>query len=140
VPPVLEDNKMLVRGFFADVERGDVAAAFARFTDDGTWYSNGGRGDTPAREMVAKIAWFVSNMEHGIHYDFGHFTAEDDRVAVTVECHAPMKNGTLYNNVFHFLFEVDDGKIRRACEYADTSHAATIVGGLPGVDAILGRA
>lgn len=50
------------------------------------------------------------------------FTAEGDRVAVETESYAEVKNGRVYNNHYHFLVIVRDGKIAQVKEYLDTSH------------------
>ena len=48
-------------------------------------------------------------------------TAEGDRVAVEVESRFHTVNGALYNNRYHFLFVIRDGKIVRFNEYLDTA-------------------
>jgi uncharacterized protein len=51
-------------------------------------------------------------------------TAQDDHVAVEVEVRGIAPSGELYNNTFHYLFIVREGKIARVKEYVDTYHAA----------------
>jgi uncharacterized protein len=54
------------------------------------------------------------------------WTAEGDRVAVETESYAELKNGRVYNNLYHFAFEVRDGKIQSVREYLDTEHTAAV--------------
>ena len=54
-------------------------------------------------------------------------TAEGDRVAVEAESYAKMKNGKTYQNTYHFLFIVRDGKIQSVKEYLDTIHANAVL-------------
>ena len=52
--------------------------------------------------------------------------AEGDRVAAETESYAELKNGRVYNNHYHFVFEVRDGKIHSVKEYLDTEHTRAI--------------
>jgi ketosteroid isomerase-like protein len=49
--------------------------------------------------------------------------AQGDKVAVEATSHAKLKNGKVYQNAYHFLFEFRDGKILSVKEYMDTKHA-----------------
>jgi hypothetical protein len=52
--------------------------------------------------------------------------AEGDRVAVEAESFAELTNGKVYNNRYHFFFELADGKVTKVREYMDTAHAREI--------------
>ena len=54
-------------------------------------------------------------------------TAEGDRVAVEAESYGEMATGKIYNNLYHFLLEVRDGKIHAVREYLDTMHAKEVL-------------
>lgn len=54
-------------------------------------------------------------------------TAEGDRVAVEAESSGETATGRTYNNQYHFLFEVRDGKIQAAREYLDTLYAKEVL-------------
>lgn len=131
----LDRNKDTVREFFARMELGDVAAAFELFVDDATWYSPTMRKDLPCTDMVGRVQWLYDAMPDGIRFEFGPFTAEGDRVAVIVESHSTMPSGRAYNNVYHWLFEVRDGRLLRAWEFSDTQHIRDVMVDLPGFDA-----
>lgn len=51
------------------------------------------------------------------------------RVAVTAESRGDHKSGKKYNNHYHFLFFIKDGKISRVKEYFDTEHAMWLEAG-----------
>ena len=51
-------------------------------------------------------------------------TAEGDRVAVEAETYGEHVSGKTYNNFFHFLLVIRDGKIQEWKEYMDTKHAS----------------
>ena len=63
-------------------------------------------------------------VDGGIQFTVHSLTAEDDRVAAEVESYAPLVNGKVYNNHYHMLFVIRDGKIAIVKEYADTAHRA----------------
>jgi ketosteroid isomerase-like protein len=54
-------------------------------------------------------------------------TAEGDKVAVEAESHANMKSGKTYQNKYHFLITIQDGKIQAVKEYLDTAHADDVL-------------
>jgi len=54
-------------------------------------------------------------------------TAEDDRVAVEVSGESIHASGKPYNNKYHFLLIIRDGKIIQLKEYMDTQLAAKIL-------------
>jgi ketosteroid isomerase-like protein len=64
--------------------------------------------------------WFKSRLTIKVN----GVTAEGDRVAVEAESHGELKNGKIYRNTYHFLFEFRDGKICLTKEYNDTAYAA----------------
>jgi ketosteroid isomerase-like protein len=47
-------------------------------------------------------------------------TAEGDRVAVEAEGKCALPNGKRYDNTYHFLLRIRDGRIVEVREYADT--------------------
>jgi uncharacterized protein len=51
-----------------------------------------------------------------------HMIAEGDFVAVEAVGHMPLSDGRTYNNHYHIVFEIKDGKIKTAREYSDTDH------------------
>ena len=53
--------------------------------------------------------------------------AEGNKVALEAESFADASNGKKYNNVYHFLFELRDGKIVTVREYMDTAHQIDVV-------------
>ena len=55
-------------------------------------------------------------------------TAQDNRVAVEAESRGTLKSGKVYNNRYHFLFEIENGRIAKMKEYCDTHHAADVFG------------
>ena len=55
--------------------------------------------------------------------------AEGNKVAMEAESFADASNGKKYNNVYHYLFELRDGKIVTVREYTDTAHQIEVIKG-----------
>ena len=47
-------------------------------------------------------------------------------MAVETESYAELNNGRVYNNLYHFVFEIKDGKIHVIKEYLDTEHTRAV--------------
>jgi ketosteroid isomerase-like protein len=54
-------------------------------------------------------------------------TAEGDRVALEAESYGELANGKVYNNQYHVLMEIRNGKIQAVREYMDTQHAHAVL-------------
>lgn len=124
---VEEDNKKLVTAFLADFTRGDVDALAGHLADDATWWVAGSlkglSGTSDKKTWTAGIAGLSAGFPGGLRLTPLAFTAEGDRVAVEAESYGELANGRVYDNRYHFLFVVRDGKIVEAKEYLDTDHA-----------------
>ncbi|WP_344025367.1 nuclear transport factor 2 family protein, partial [Pseudonocardia kongjuensis] len=122
-----EQNKKIVTEFMEVFSAGDVDGIMDRLTDDATWWVagtipgiSGTKDKAGFREMVSGIA--ASTTSGAIRLTPLAFTAEGDRVAVETESYTELKNGRVYNNLYHFLFTVRDGRISSVKEYLDTEH------------------
>lgn len=70
-----------------------------------------------------------STFSNRVRLDLGEVTAQDDRVAIEAEIHAPLVAAGEYNNQFHFLLRVRDGLVVEAKEYMDTHHVCELIPG-----------
>lgn len=59
--------------------------------------------------------------------------AEGSKVALRAHSHGVTRNGFEYNNFYHFLMIVENGKITRVIEYMDTQHAAELVASMQSI-------
>ena len=75
--------------------------------------------------MVAGVG---EGAEAGIEVKPSLLTAEDDRVSMEATSYGKMKNGKLYQNIYHFMHIVRDGKIHTVREYMDTEHVTEVFG------------
>lgn len=131
----LEQNKALAAEFFACFGRSDVAGALAMMTADATWWIGGKTRLFPLAGLKTKAQMgellnsLVPVMKNGLQITPKAMTAEGDRVAVEAESFGEFPDGRVYNNEYHFLVLVRDGKVAAVKEYLDTMHTAEILGG-----------
>ena len=107
-----ENNKQLVRKLFEEMNTGDIHRYLALLPDDYT-HTIPGKSVFAGTRTKAQLKGMI---------------AEGDRIAVEAESYGETIDGNVYNNEYHWLFEVRDGKIRAAREYMCTAHAVEVFG------------
>lgn len=124
----IEANKDLVSGFIARFSTNDIQGALDTLTDDATWWIAGKPGSLPAcgtlskDQLVGLFSQMGGQLKDGLRMTVKGMTAEGNRVAVEVESYGELRNGRIYNQEYHMLMEVRDGKISAVREYLDTQH------------------
>lgn len=124
-------NKKLVAEFMEVFSTGNVEAILGYLTPDATWWVagtiDGISGTKTKEEFRQMLSGLSANTESGaIALKPLAWTAEGNRVAVETESYSKMTNGRVYNNLYHFVFEVEDGAIRSVKEYLDTEHTRAV--------------
>jgi ketosteroid isomerase-like protein len=126
-------NKKIVLDFFAAMDSGDGALAMAALADDATW-TVVGRGLAVSGTMTKTKLFELLGKEADVYEGRLRITptgatAEGQRVAVEASAHGTVRrSGKSYDNNYHFLFVVHDGKIQQVKEYMDTYHWAETLG------------
>ncbi len=127
----VEANKAVVRRYFKAIEEADydtiatLLADAVRFwlppsVPDGVEFA--GRHEV-MRNIVESIAGLYDTRV-GLHPEIRHLTAEDDRVAAELVIRGRAKaSGRDYENHYHFLFVLRDGRIAEFHEHLDTLYA-----------------
>jgi ketosteroid isomerase-like protein len=126
----IEENKRTILGFFENLSAGNGEAVLGALADSATWWIQGNfplSGTKSKKEFAAVVADLGSKIDGGMRVTPKGITAEGERVAVEAESYAKMKNGKTYQNTYHFLFTVRDGKIQSVKEYLDTIHANEVL-------------
>lgn len=125
----IEANKAIVSDFFRRISAADVSGALDLLAEDATWQLPGKPGSTPVvgvrskAQMARLFQNMMQGLKHGMQMTVQSLTAEGDRVSVEAESRGELQNGRVYNNQYHFLMTLADGKIRVVHEYYDTQHA-----------------
>ena len=127
-----EKNKQIVGQFFERFSAADVAGALDLVDAAVVWRAMGREGRLPmSGEMDRQaIGGLIENVKaafpDGMKLTPTGWTAEGDRVAVEIESYAVKTNGTVYNNFYHFMVIVSDGRITAIREYLDTLHVKKV--------------
>lgn len=110
---------------------GDVDKILGFMSESATWWVAGeiegisGEKDMKGfREMLSGLSQLTTN--GAIRLTPHAWTAEGNRVAVETESYSELKNGRVYNNIYHFVFEIKNGKIQKVKEFLDTEHTRAI--------------
>ena len=127
-----EQNKQIVSEFFESFCTTDVAGAFEKLDESVSWQAMGRAGELPIsgemdKQAIGRLIETVRQIfPDGIELTPTGWTCEGDRVAVEVESYSVKGNGTVYNNFYHFLLSLADGKITAVREYFDTLHVKQV--------------
>ena len=127
-----EENKKLVTRFLAKISAWDLDGVFAMMADGATWWVAGKKDQFPVaglqtKEQMEKILRSMgAQLKSPAVITTLGMVAEGDKVAVEAESHAEASNGRKYNNQYHYLVEVRDGKVQSFKEYCDTLHVKTV--------------
>ncbi len=127
-PVGTEENKKIALAYFEERSAGNPAA-LDRLADSAQWMimAKSAMGGTRTKAELAQIIRDnTARFEAPVKLTVTGITAEGDRVALEVEGYAKLKNGKVYQNLYHFLFIIRDGKIQIGKEYCDFHHAYEI--------------
>ena len=126
---IADQNKQITREFFEALSTGsDKYLDF--YTDDSIIWTAGHNaigGTRTKAEVISFAQNILSAFPSGITFNIKGITAEDERVAVEISGEAIHASGETYNNQYHFLLKIKDGKILELKEYMDTQLAAKIL-------------
>ena len=113
----IEANKAIVQQFLAKFGSGDADGLIDSLTDDATWWIGGKPDQLPQAGMKTKegisavLRGIGAKIPGGIDMRIRGMIGEGDKVAAEVEAHGEITNGRIYNNEYHFLFTIRDGRI-----------------------------
>lgn len=130
----IEQNKLTVKRFWEAFSTNDQKTALSLLGDEGfSWWILGDSslfclaGTLDKAQFAGLLKGVMDNTKQGLTMTIKGLTAEGDRVAVEAESYGEMSNGKIYNNLYHFLMIVRDGKICQVKEFLDTQHAAEVL-------------
>lgn len=113
-------RKDVVRAFFKALGAGDVEAMgkvldpTVQAVATGTSFTSCTRNYD---EVLSALGMLRSMAPDGIDFEILELTGEDDRVSAEVQGRSTLVNGAPYNNQYHMLFYIPDGRITRIKEY-----------------------
>lgn len=123
----MPDNKALTLELYATVNNEGFRALRRFMADNFVWWV-AGIGDL--KDSIFEFDTIMGQhlMNGSLSVKVHDIMAEGDRVAVEGESYGVLKNGTVYNNLYHVKFFFKNGKITMVKEYHDTKHANDIWG------------
>ena len=128
-----EANTHVVLSFLENLSASRFDAALALMAGSATVWIAGKpdksvlAGTITKAQFAERVKGIGVAMPKGLRITPKGVTAEGDRVAVEAESYGEMASGTIYNNLYHFLFEVRGSKIQAMREYRDTLHAKEVL-------------
>ena len=126
---ITDQNKQITKEFFEALSTGsDQYLDF--YTDESIIWTAGNTsigGTRTKKEVISFAQNILSAFPTGITFNITGITAENERVAVEISGKAIHASGETYNNQYHFLLRIKDGKILELKEYMDTQLAAKIL-------------
>ena len=128
----IETNKQVATEFYRRFDAGDIPGVLETMADDATFWIAGKPGSNPSvgthskAEMAAMFGRIMKQMRSGLKMTVKGITAEGDRVALEVESYGELHNGRVYNQEYHALMTIRDGRIAAVREYMDTQHVASV--------------
>lgn len=132
-------NKQAARNFFDAMSHSDSAAVLDCYAEDGHVVISGNTlisGVLDRTEILNRTNRVLEAFPGGIVFTVKTLTAEGDRVAIEAESSAVHVSGKRFDNKYHFLMRLRDGKIVRLTEYMDTELVTDVLcgGRRPGRD------
>ncbi len=127
-------NKELVAAFIEAMRISDVPTLTGMISDDFSWWIAGKAeylqtaGEHDKDFFIGFFGGGADLFPNGAEFSVTGMIAEGDKVAAEANMTAVTAMGTNYDNSYHFLFTIADGKIARMKEYMDTYHAKTTFG------------
>ena len=127
-------NKCIVETFCSHFQHADIDDVLAMMHDDATWWVNGkthlfsGAGSKTRAQMTHIWEGLYILLDGGLEMQVLSMIAEGEYVAAEVRSHATTKRGAVYENDYHFLFRIVEGKIAQVKEYTDLMHAKEVFG------------
>ena len=126
---ITEESKDIAMKFFEALSSGSESY-LDFYNDDSIIWTAGDNaigGTRTKREIIDFAQGILSAFPSGIIFNITGITAENERVAVEVSGEAIHVSGKPYNNKYHFLLTIKNGKILELKEYMDTQLAAKIL-------------
>jgi uncharacterized protein len=128
----IETNKAVVTNFCKLLSAGQTQAVLDLMTDDVNYWilgpkdSNPSAGDHSKSGMKRIFDAMHERMKGPMAFTPKSMIAEGDQVALEAESYGELKNGRVYNNLYHLRITLRDGKMALIREYLDTMHVHQI--------------
>jgi ketosteroid isomerase-like protein len=127
--PMPSAREVVLNAWAAFASR-DAAKVAAQFTPDAEWIAPEGNATAVAlggpchlvgpQALARFITEWVPKLFRNTQVEFERVLVAGQTVVIELTYRAGLANGRNYGNRYCFLFDVEDGRIRRVREYMDT--------------------
>ena len=127
-------TRAVVKDYFDRFMSGDVHGAFGLFAPDAS-YDLPGRSPLAGSRTIPEMAPMFEKLGPvlaGMKMTVGPILADGNRAAVQSTGTVELPNGKVYDNEYHWAFEVEGDRIKRIREYMCTYHATEVLAPLMG--------
>jgi ketosteroid isomerase-like protein len=124
--------RQFVLDFFKELSEGNPVC-WDRVADGATWKLIARGSDYPYTSDYTKetyrrlVEGSAKDFPNGLTFTITGTTAEGNRVALEAESYGTTRSGKLYNNLYHLLVLLENGKIKTVREYLDSGHATEVL-------------
>jgi ketosteroid isomerase-like protein len=127
-----EENKRVAMATWKAFASRDPDQIAPMFTEDAEWHAPPGNATAMALNFIkpvmakADIVRFIAVdfgklFSRDVKLDFRGFYGDGDVVVVEQRLQATLPNGSVYDNDYCFVLELENGQVRRVREYMDTA-------------------
>ena len=123
-------NKSIVKEFFKNFSAGNIGEAFALVSDNASWWVPGDlpfSGTKTKAQYLQVVGAIKKGFPKGLKLNIVSMIAEGNTVAAEVESEGDHYSGKKYENKYHFLIKIENGKIIEVKEYMDTLHLYQLI-------------
>jgi ketosteroid isomerase-like protein len=127
---VEDENRALVTRILGLIGQEDRADEYlSLFANDMTWWVAGDQmgGTMDKAGYSAMIKGMPNFLKSPFRFTTTGWTCQGDRVAVEAVGRAVLKDGRVYENLFHLLYVIRDGKVVVGREYMDTARSVAAI-------------
>jgi uncharacterized protein len=123
-----QTNRGIAESFYQRFDANDIPGALDLMADDLSFWIAGRPEAIPSAgahtkaEMADLFRRMTRRLKGGLRMTVKEVTAEGERVALEVESYGELLNGRVYQQEYHALMTIRDGKIASVREYMDTQH------------------
>ena len=128
--PKESNNEELLQKLLHHIGEGEVDHALDLLSDDLQWevVSTSRPAVLSKGDMKALLITMRSLFIDGKFRLFSiGMISSGQKVIVESESHGHLKSGGIYNNKYHSVFLLQDGKVRHVREYMDTAHVIEVL-------------
>ncbi len=128
----LESNRATALEFYKRFSEGDIEGVMATMTDDATfWIAGKAQTGAPSgtltkAQIKAVFLAMLSRLKNGLKMTVNSVIAEGSSVALEVVSYGELKDGNIYDQQYHAVMRMRDGKIASIREYLDTQHVRDV--------------